>query len=31
MDFIKIELFAALALMVSHWTIVIANRFFPER
>lgn len=31
MDFIEIELFAALALLVSHLTIVIANRFFPEK
>ena len=31
MDFIKFELIATVALLLGHWTIVVANRFFPNR
>ena len=31
MDFIKLDLIATIALLVSHWMIVVTNRYFPGR
>lgn len=31
MDFLAIEITATLALLVGHLTVIISNRFFPER